>query len=245
MLPAALFVMTPFSLLAQGTAPMTEPVASNLSNIERGHHFFANNCGICHGFNAQGGEKGPNLNTGQFRHASNHADLFNTITRGIPGTVMPGSALLAKQVWTIITYLHSKVVAARATNEGDAQAGEKIFWSSDKCARCHMVNGRGGLLGPDLSRIGDGWSIGKPDVIIEMPKAFPVPAEGTVAYQYIAVASGFTEDKWVQAAEIRPGNRAVVHHIQAHAIGADSPSAKLVGGISGCRCDQPQGDRAN
>ena len=46
-------------------------------------------------------------------------------------------------------------------------------------------------------------------------------------------------------AEIRPGNRAVVHHIQAHAIGADSPSAKLVGGISGCRCDQPQGDRAN
>jgi mono/diheme cytochrome c family protein len=75
----------------------------------------------------------------------------------------------------------------------------------------------------------DGWSIGKPDVIIEVPKAFHVPAEGRVAYQYIAVASGFTEDKWVQAAEIRPGNRAVVHHVQAHAISPDSPSAKILG----------------
>jgi hypothetical protein len=75
----------------------------------------------------------------------------------------------------------------------------------------------------------DGWSIGKPDMIIEMPKAFNVPAEGKVAYQYIAVASGLTEDKWVQAAEIRPGNRSVVHHVQAHAISPDSPNARNLG----------------
>ncbi len=75
----------------------------------------------------------------------------------------------------------------------------------------------------------EGWSIGTPDMIIEMPKAFHVPAEGTIAYQYITVPSGLTEDKWVVAAEIRPGNRAVVHHIQAHAISPDSPSARNVG----------------
>ena len=70
----------------------------------------------------------------------------------------------------------------------------------------------------------DGWSIGTPDVIFEMPKAFTVPATGKVPYQYITVPTNFTEDKWVQAAEIRPGNRAVVHHIQAHAVPGDRPS---------------------
>jgi hypothetical protein len=57
-----------------------------------------------------------------------------------------------------------------------------------------------------------GWRIGKPDLIVEMPVAFDVPATGILNYQYIIVPSGFTEDKWVQAVEVRPGNRTVVHH---------------------------------
>lgn len=61
----------------------------------------------------------------------------------------------------------------------------------------------------------EGWRIGQPDVVIEIPKAFNVPATGMVPYQYISVPTGFTEDKWVQAVEIRPGNRRVVHHIIA------------------------------
>src|SRR5215469_413181 len=74
-----------------------------------------------------------------------------------------------------------------------------------------------------------GWTIGQPDMIIEMPKAFHVPANGKIPYQYIAVAAGLAEDKWVQAAEIRPSNRSVVHHIQAHAIPPSSSSAKNLG----------------
>jgi len=58
----------------------------------------------------------------------------------------------------------------------------------------------------------DGWRIGTPDMIFQMPKPFDVPATGTVMYQWIMVPTGFTEDKWVQAVEVRPGNRAVVHH---------------------------------
>ena len=61
----------------------------------------------------------------------------------------------------------------------------------------------------------DGWNIGKPDKVIAMPQAFAVPAEGTVEYQYIPIPGGFTEDTWVTAAEVRPGNRAVVHHVIA------------------------------
>ncbi len=61
----------------------------------------------------------------------------------------------------------------------------------------------------------DGWNIGVPDKVIEMPTAYNVPAEGTVDYQYVVLPTGFTQDMWVKAAEVRPGNRAVVHHIIA------------------------------
>ena len=60
-----------------------------------------------------------------------------------------------------------------------------------------------------------GWQIGKPDAVIEMPNEFDVPASGTIDYQYIVIPTSFTEDKWVQAAEARPGNTQLVHHIIA------------------------------
>jgi hypothetical protein len=59
----------------------------------------------------------------------------------------------------------------------------------------------------------DGWNIGKPDVVFEMQREFAVPAQGVVEYQYLVIPSGFTEDKWIQRAEIRAGNRSVLHHV--------------------------------
>lgn len=59
----------------------------------------------------------------------------------------------------------------------------------------------------------EGWSIAKPDLVIEMKDAFPIPAKGKVDYQYLVIPSGLTEDKWIQMAEIRPTYRAAVHHI--------------------------------
>jgi hypothetical protein len=72
----------------------------------------------------------------------------------------------------------------------------------------------------------DGWQIGKPDRVIEMPNAYNVPSEGTVEYQYVVIPGGFTQDTWVRAAEVRPGNRAVVHHVIAFVRPPDSPWMK-------------------
>jgi peroxiredoxin len=69
---------------------------------------------------------------------------------------------------------------------------------------------------PPPRRFAEGWIIGKPDVVFSMPEAFNVPAKGGpkgIRYQYFAVQTKFTEDRWVQAVEAKPGNRAVVHHI--------------------------------
>jgi thiol-disulfide isomerase/thioredoxin len=66
---------------------------------------------------------------------------------------------------------------------------------------------------PEPPKFVEGWEIPKPDLVLEMPKPFKVPATGTVEYQYFLVDQEFDEDKWVVAAEARPGNRAVVHHL--------------------------------
>jgi len=58
-----------------------------------------------------------------------------------------------------------------------------------------------------------GWSIGAPDAVVSMPEAFDVPAQGTIAYQYFEIPTNFTEDRWIQAMEVRPGARRVVHHV--------------------------------
>jgi peroxiredoxin/mono/diheme cytochrome c family protein len=60
-----------------------------------------------------------------------------------------------------------------------------------------------------------GWTIGTPDIVLEMPEAFDVPAHGTVPIQKFLVPTNFNEDVWVQAAQALPGDRAVVHHICA------------------------------
>jgi hypothetical protein len=57
-----------------------------------------------------------------------------------------------------------------------------------------------------------GWNIPQPDLVLKMPEAFNIPAKGTIEYQYVIVPTGFPEDKWVQAVEVRPSDRAVVHH---------------------------------
>jgi hypothetical protein len=59
----------------------------------------------------------------------------------------------------------------------------------------------------------DGWSIAKPDLVLEVPEAFPIPAKGKIDYQYVVMPSGLTEDTWIQMAEIRPTFRPAVHHV--------------------------------
>jgi hypothetical protein len=59
----------------------------------------------------------------------------------------------------------------------------------------------------------EGWNIGKPDLVLQMPNAFEVPATGTVEYQYVVIPTNLTEDRWIQATEVRPGDRAVMHHV--------------------------------
>ena len=69
---------------------------------------------------------------------------------------------------------------------------------------------------PPTPKFTEGWVIGEPDLVIEAPE-YKVPADGFVEYEYLEVPVNLTEDRWIRALEVRPGNREVVHHVIVHA----------------------------
>jgi peroxiredoxin len=71
---------------------------------------------------------------------------------------------------------------------------------------------------PAPRKFPEGWSIGQPDAVFEIPEPYYVPAQGVVSYVYFQVPTNFKEDHWVQAAEAVPGDRSVVHHIIVYVI---------------------------
>jgi len=83
---------------------------------------------------------------------------------------------------------------------------------------------------PPTPKFTDGWAIGTPDMVLSMKEEYSVPADGTVPYLYFRIPTGFTEDRWVQAVEIKPGDRRVVNHVIASLEDADR---KRVGGLGG------------
>ena len=66
---------------------------------------------------------------------------------------------------------------------------------------------------PAAKSFPEGWTIGTPDVVFEIPEPYVVAAQGVLDYVKVRVPTHFTEDKWIQAAEAMPGDRSVVHHI--------------------------------
>jgi hypothetical protein len=78
---------------------------------------------------------------------------------------------------------------------------------------------------PAPPRYTDGWRISQPDVVLSMQEEYAIPANGTIAYQYFEVPTDFSEDKWIQAYEVRPSNRAVVHHVIIYARPPAAPTS--------------------
>ncbi|PYR23650.1 MAG: hypothetical protein DMF98_17975, partial [Acidobacteria bacterium] len=96
---------------------------------------------------------------------------------------------------------------------------------------------------PPAPKYADGWQIGQPDVIFALTEDYPVPASGTIEYKYFEVPTNFTEDQWVQAFEVRPGDRSVVHHVIVFAKPPSRP-APADGSATPAANSQGEGSRA-
>ena len=133
--------------------PDTNPYSS-AADLAIGRQYFLGHCAQCHGPEGEGG-RGVNLTTGHYRHGSSDRQLYMTLRRGVPGSEMPGSRLSQPELWRVVLYVRRLGAAGseeKAT--GDAKAGQLIYAGKGGCPACHIVNGRGGLLGPELTEIG-------------------------------------------------------------------------------------------
>jgi putative heme-binding domain-containing protein len=142
------------------------PFAGDANVAKLGESQFRANCAFCHGLGARGGGRGPDLTRAQKRHGNSDADLFRTINEGVPGTAMPpngatqqGVGMTEAEIWQVITYIRSVQVRSPAQLLGDAAHGKSLFYGDGVCYSCHMLEGKGGRLGPDLTTTGSARSI--------------------------------------------------------------------------------------
>jgi putative heme-binding domain-containing protein len=81
--------------------------------------------------------------------------LVNSIKNGLPGTSMPNFPMADEKVFQVAAFVRSLTLPAIATQvAGDPERGRQLFFGSGRCSTCHMILGRGGYPGPDLSNIG-------------------------------------------------------------------------------------------
>jgi len=150
-----------FAVLAAFAVDDKNPYAGDAKAAKAGESEFRINCALCHGLGARGGGRGPDLTRAQKKHTHSDAEMFQVISNGIPGTVMPangtngqGVGMTDEEIWQIITYIRSVEVKAPAQPIGNAAKGKELFYGDANCSLCHMVEGKGGRVGPELTGVG-------------------------------------------------------------------------------------------
>jgi putative heme-binding domain-containing protein len=125
--------------------------AIDQETIQRGRKLFDANCSGCHGADGHGGTRGPSLGAGHLKHGNSDRALFRTITKGLIDTSMPPFRLRDEEVWDIISFLRFVRGETQRIDPLKMESGKSIFFGRGNCSRCHMLDGQGGRLGPDLS----------------------------------------------------------------------------------------------
>lgn len=173
-LVALLFVL----LLSQGGAAQTRKPAAGTANP--GRQSFISSCGVCHGIDGRGGEHAPNIATDPRVQALPSESLSQIIENGIPSKGMPSfKALGPASIQSVVAYL--RVLQGKGSVvsvPGDSDRGKSLFFGRAGCSRCHMIQGRGGFWGPDLSSYGLTHSPNKiSDAILHPNQNLPRTAE--------------------------------------------------------------------
>jgi cytochrome c oxidase cbb3-type subunit III len=161
------------SLFAVTTVCVAQQASSNLGQ-EAGDHArrsFAARCAACHGLDGRGGEHAPAIVNAPTARAQTDEALARIIRSGIPDKGMPSFHFLTNpQIEEIISYIRVLRGGGSAANlKGDPAEGSKLFFGEARCSDCHMMHGKGGFIGSDLSEFGRTHSAGDIRQMIVQP----------------------------------------------------------------------------
>jgi cytochrome c oxidase cbb3-type subunit III len=151
--------------LPQSRSQAMQREAPNASSAQVGQQLFSSNCSGCHGLDGHGGEHGPNIATTAEVQRLSDRDIFGIVRDGIAGTGMPAfrSKFDTAQLNAVVGYvrvLQGKNAAASVP--GNPERGHSLFFGKARCSECHMIAGKGGFIGSDLTGYGSQHS---PDAI--------------------------------------------------------------------------------
>jgi cytochrome c oxidase cbb3-type subunit 3 len=144
-----LALLLPLTAFAQ-TRPAARPPVTDAA---AGQRIFDAQCAWCHGNGGDGGT-GPNLH-GRLRHATTLNSIADIIVNGIPGTDMPSFrlGLTERSTRQTASYVSSLSRSPSRSGPGRADRGAEVY-QSNGCGSCHVIEGRGGVLGPELTSVG-------------------------------------------------------------------------------------------
>jgi putative heme-binding domain-containing protein len=154
--------------------------AQNSGNATAGGRTFSANCAACHGGDGRGGERAPNIVTARDVVSLSDADLSRMVRNGVTGAGMPPFAYLGDSgIADVVAYLRTlQGKTGEVKVNGDSEAGRALFFGKAECSKCHMMQGEGGFIAPDLSSYG---SARNPDriraAIVDPDTALGVTAE--------------------------------------------------------------------
>ena len=140
--------------VAAAQVPVPEPlVLPTAADLARGSKLFAGYCSRCHGADGTGG-MGPSLARPRLRRAADEAGIIDILQNGVPGTNMAAAFWLSgREIAQVAAYVRSLGQRPEEALPGDPARGRDVYGRSG-CATCHIVNGDGASIGPDLSDIG-------------------------------------------------------------------------------------------
>src|ERR1700691_766478 len=152
------------SLLVSGVAALAAGAETKVklpnsrADLLNGEKLFQVHCVRCHGPNGEGA-RGPMLARAKLSRAPDDAALLRIIEDGIRGTEMPGAGAMSdREMRQTAAYVRSLGKVAQRLVPGDRAHGATIYTGKGNCAGCHSIHGEGGVVGPDLSTIGDSRS---------------------------------------------------------------------------------------
>jgi len=141
-------------LLAQGAAA-NNTVGHGPEVVAEGHTLFNQTCTTCHGMDGGEGERAPALVGERRFFRLSESALYDTIKHGIPGTGMPAMTIPDDSIWKVVAFIRAmRSSASEVDVPGNAAHGREVFFGKGSCSSCHMLGGKGGTIGPDLSNIG-------------------------------------------------------------------------------------------